>query len=159
MGRRVVASPSRRKLFLDGLEKQDLDKFHPAVHDLATLWNSARNTLLKVFRFAPDNRTDSMYAAVYLSLYALCQRSSEWGDAPNLRPIRRLGHLTVPPSTLKNSSRGPADDEDYVPSEDENESRDLGVGKTQLGKRSQLEDSGSPVFVLLPAKKKQGGIS
>lgn len=156
MGRRVVASPSRRKLFLDGLEKQDLDKFHPAVHDLATLWNSARNTLLKVFRFAPDNRTDSMYAAVYLSLYALCQRSSEMVLAMDLTSVRQLGHLTAPPSTPRNRSRGPADDEDYVPSKDEIE---RGVERTQLGKRTQLEDSKSSVFVLLPAKRKRSGTS
>jgi hypothetical protein len=100
-----------------------------------------------------------MYAAVYVSLYILCQRSSERGDAPNLPPVRRLGHLKAPPSTPNNFSRGLADDEDYVPSEDENESKDLGVEKTGLGKRSRMEDSGPTVFVLLPAKKKRSGVS
>ena len=123
------ASPSRRELFLNGIRVPDLDNFHPATHDLAILWNSTHGTLLKVFRLTPNDRDNSMYAAVYLSLYVLCQQSSECQDAPNFPSARRLNHLMVPPFTPQNCSQCPADDEDYVPSKDESNSRDLGVEK------------------------------
>jgi hypothetical protein len=154
-----LASRTRRILFLDGLE-QELDLVHPAVRDLATFWDIPRGDLVRAFRSTPpDKRTDDMYADVYGSLYALCQGSSETVLAMDLTSVRQLGHLTAPPSMPRNRSRGPADDEDYVPSEGESESGDLGVEITQLGKRSQPEDSGSTVVVLLPAKKKRSGVS
>jgi len=149
-----VASPTRRILFLDGIGEQELNQVHPTVRGLVRLWGLPRGGLVRAFRSTlPDKRTDAMYTDVYVSLYALCKWSSETVLALDLTSVRQVDHLTASPSTLRNCSRGPADDEGYVPSEDE------GVEKTRLGKRSQPEDSRSTAFVLLPAKKKWSGLS
>jgi hypothetical protein len=155
-----VAFPSRRRLFLNGIWEQELDKVHPTVQNLATLWNFARNALLKVFRSTlSDTRTDSMYAVVYTSLYVLCNRSSGMVGAPGLPSVQRLGHLTAPPSTPQSRSQGPADDEEYVPPNDESESRDLGMEKAHLGKRSQREDTVYLVVPTAPMKKRRESFS
>ena len=117
-----VASSTRRNLFLDGIGEKELDQVHPTVRDLVKLWNLPRHGLVRAFRSTlPDKRTDAIYADVYFSLYALYKWSSETVLALDLSSVRPLDHLTVPPSTPRNHSRGPSDDEDYVPSEAESE--------------------------------------
>lgn len=150
-----IASPSRRKLFLSGIRQPEVDKVHPSVQNLATLWNFPRSSLLKGFT-SPD-RTNSMYAAVYGSLYVLCSRSSEMIGVPCLASVRPLGHLAAPPSMTQSHSQGPADDEDYVLPNDRGGSMESGVEKMQLGKRKRQEDTGSAVYVLVPTAPMKRG--
>ena len=93
-----VASLTRRILFLDGVGEQELEQVHPTVQVLVKLWDFARNGLVRAFRSTlPDKRTDVMYVNVYVSLYTLCQLSSE-ATASDLTSVQQLDHLTAPPS-------------------------------------------------------------
>jgi hypothetical protein len=143
-----IASTSRRRLFLDGLDAEEVEQFHPTVHNLAELWDSARAALLAALRRPLDARPDCLYAEIYESLYTLFMWSSGNADVPDLT-VAHVSPPTAPPSALQCHSRGPADDENHVHSKDE--SKDLGVEAVQLGRRSAA-------YVLVPTvpmKKKR----
>ena len=80
-----VPSPSRRRVFLDGFPKEEIGNVHPSVRHLVTMWDLTREELLDVFQSALlDDRTDSMYADVYVSLYVLCFEGSKAVGVPGL---------------------------------------------------------------------------
>ena len=97
---------TRRILFLDGVGEQELEQVHPTVQVLVKLWDLTRNGLVRAFHSTlPDKRTDVMYVNVYVSLYTLCQLSSE-ATAPDLTSVQQLDHLTAPPSTHRDIAHG-----------------------------------------------------
>lgn len=158
-----TTSAIRRKLFLGGIRKPEIDSVHHTIRELAQLWNFPRKALLKAFRSTPpDERTDNTYTTVYKSLCVFCDLGLKIVDAPTLSPVRRLGYSTALPSRQQSRPRGTADDEDYVPPKDDSESRDQGAENAQPGKRSRQEDEASTFYVLVPTapmKKKRGDFS
>lgn len=78
--------------------EQELEQVHPTVQVLVRLWDLTRNGLVRAFRSTlPDKCSDVMYVNAYVSLYTLCQLSSE-ATASDLTSVQQLDHLTAPPS-------------------------------------------------------------